>query len=59
MTVVFYLCSECNQRFSFVELTYEKKSERREAACPWCNNRTLVLTHKETVSDGCYHPKRG
>lgn len=58
MVVVQYLCAECGTRFSFVEML-NSKQDTRTCACPQCNNRTLILIHKETWDSSRKKKKEG
>ena len=45
--IVQYICAECGRHFSFIEAIHEPRDRRREAVCPWCSCRTLVLVGRE------------
>lgn len=49
--IVQYLCSECGKQFSFVEAIHEPRERRREASCPFCSCRTLVLLGREVFNE--------
>ena len=51
MTTVQYYCDQCSKNFSFV---FVKDIHQPDPCCPWCDNKNLVLVHRETWE----HPGR-